>query len=165
MCVSTEHIFVLFLKRFSKLLLVSQNGRRCRTRTAIPAPKAGVLPLHYILYMVEPAGIEPASEIPTWTRPSYAIDDFPVMLYSGHLRYRQILPRAYIGLHTSTTLFLIGTRKTTYSQIFNRRHLPGCWCVILESSRQSGGNTLRHKSGKHRVDHHNSFRVVISFLF
>lgn len=28
------------------------NGRRCQIRTAIPAPKAGVLPLHYILYEV-----------------------------------------------------------------------------------------------------------------
>ena len=44
---------------------VPHYGRRCRTRTAIPAPKAGVLPLHYILYMVEPRGIEPLSKIPT----------------------------------------------------------------------------------------------------
>lgn len=28
------------------------NGRRCQIRTAIPAPKAGVLPLHHILYGV-----------------------------------------------------------------------------------------------------------------
>ena len=28
---------------------MSLNGRRRRTRTAMPAPKAGVLPLHYVL--------------------------------------------------------------------------------------------------------------------
>ena len=32
-------------------------GRRCRTRTAIPHPKCGVLPLHYILYIGDPSGI------------------------------------------------------------------------------------------------------------
>lgn len=97
---------------------MSQNGRRCRTRTAIHTPKAGVLPLHYILYMVEPAGIEPASEIPTWTRPSYAIDDFSALLFSGRLRYRQICPRAHNGLHTSTTLSLLAvTRKTAHLDV------------------------------------------------
>lgn len=34
------------------LSFTSPNGRRCRTRTAIHAPKARVLPLHYILYIV-----------------------------------------------------------------------------------------------------------------
>lgn len=69
--------------------------------------------------LVEPAGIEPASEIPTWTRHSYAIDDFSALHYSGRLRYRQIYPRAYNGLHTSTTLSL-----------FNRSTRKNCKCWI-----------------------------------
>ena len=31
----------------------SLHGRRRRIRTAMPAPKAGVLPLHYVLYIRE----------------------------------------------------------------------------------------------------------------
>lgn len=110
-----EHI-IFFSHKKSFIVAVSvPNGRRCRTRTAIPAPKAGVLPLHYILYMVEPRGIEPLSEIPTWTRPSYAIDDFSAMPYGGRLRYHQIWPRAYNSLHTSTTLFLFTVIRKTAS--------------------------------------------------
>ena len=37
------------------------GGRRRRIRTAMPAPKAGVLPLHYVLYMVPGPGLEPRS--------------------------------------------------------------------------------------------------------
>ena len=37
------------------------GGRRRRIRTAIQAPKASVLPLHYVLYMVPGAGFGPAT--------------------------------------------------------------------------------------------------------
>ena len=74
---------------FWKVAVSVSNGRRCRTRTAIPAPKAGVLPLHHILCMVEPRGFAPLSEIPTWTRPSYAIYGFSAFALRRKLCYRQ----------------------------------------------------------------------------
>lgn len=74
--------------------------------------------------------------------------------------------RACNGLHTSTTLSLYPvTRKTAgLRRFFNLRRLPNRKCVVLESSCQSGSNPLCRKSSESRMDHHNSFSVVISFL-
>jgi len=117
--------------------------------------------------MVEPRGIEPLSEIPTWIKHSYAIDDFPALLHSGHLRYRQICPRAYNSLHASTTLFRYPViRKTAMiGRILNLRRLPDRRCVVLEIHYLSGSNPASHHGGKCGMDHYNSRIVVISFLF
>ena len=87
--------------------------------------------------------------------------------YGGNYATVKRQPRAYNGLHTSTTLFLSTvTRKTAMAGcFFNLRRLPiSSWCVVLESSHQSGSSPLSHKSSKSGVDHYNRFSVVISFL-
>ena len=51
----------------TKLSYIQISGRRRGIRTPIQAPKASVLPLHYVLYMVLGAGLGPAiSKLSVW---------------------------------------------------------------------------------------------------
>lgn len=102
------------------------NGRRCRTRTAIPAPKAGVLPLHHILYVVEPRGLEPLSEIPTCSKHSYAIGSFLALPIGGCHELPNI-PRAYqFGTPPPPCFYSTETQGKTAiaGWFFNLRHMP-----------------------------------------
>ena len=55
---SYQAVWQLHLQASDHLLCLI--GTRCGSRTPIPSPKLGVLPLHYILCMELPEGIEPS---------------------------------------------------------------------------------------------------------
>lgn len=46
-----------------KSMLEKLTGRKRRIRTALPDPKTGVLPLHYVLDMVPQVGFKPTIRV------------------------------------------------------------------------------------------------------